>query len=312
VRQLAPTYRATGSPLHATRTPVAVAFTLAPCAAALACSHPLMLASALACVVGAGVAAGVGRELARAARLAVPLALMVAAINPLVSREGVTVLVQGPVVPLYGVFDVTLEAVSFGALAGLRVLVVVLAFALYSATVDADRVLRMLRAVAPRSALTASLATRMVPLLARDAERMREAYGLRAGAVCENRRRARLRRAATMTRALGAGALERAMDVAAALEVRGYGTGRRGGAPARAPWSRDDVAFALAALLLVALPVGLRVAGGGWFDPYPLLRADGGPAVAVVAAALPGVTLIPFGLALGRRALRARPRGARA
>jgi energy-coupling factor transport system permease protein len=312
VRRLVPTYRATGSPLHATRTTVAVAFTLAPCAAALVCGHPLVLASALACVVCAGLAAGVGRELARAARVAVPLALMVAAINPLVSREGVTLLVQGPVVPLYGTLDVTLEAVVFGALAGLRVLVVVLAFALYSATVDPDRVLRMLRRVAPRSALTASLATRMVPLLARDADRMREAYGLRAEAVLGDGRRARLRRAGTMTRALGAGALERAMDVAASLEVRGYGATGRSRVTARVPWSRDDVAFALAALVLVALPLGLRLTGAGWFDPYPLLRADGGPATALVAVALPAATLAPFALALGRRARRARLGGARA
>ena len=93
--------------------------------------------------------------------------------------------------PLYGTLDVTLEAVVFGALAGLRVVVVVLAFALYSAVVDPDRVLRALRRVAPRSALTASLATRMVPLLARDAERMREAYGLRADAAPRRRAPAR-------------------------------------------------------------------------------------------------------------------------
>ena len=52
-----------------------------------------------------------------------------------------------------------------------------------------------------------------------------------------------------MTRALGAGALERAMDAAASLEVRGYGArgpGRRA-VRERLPWSRDDRAFALAA-----------------------------------------------------------------
>ena len=85
----------------------------------------------------------------------------------------------------------------FGALAGLRVLVVVLAFALYSAVVDPDACCGALRRVAPRSALTASLATRMVPLLARDAERMREAYGAARGrGRARTGRRARLRRAA--------------------------------------------------------------------------------------------------------------------
>jgi energy-coupling factor transport system permease protein len=307
VTPIVPAYRNTGSPLHHARAGVAAAFTLAPCSVALIVPHPLVLASALGCVIAVGVAAGVGAELRKAAWLAVPLALMVAAVNPLVSREGLTLVVQGPVVPLYGTLDVTLEAIVFGAVAGLRVLVIVLAFALYSAVVDPDRVLRGLHRVAPRSALTASLATRMVPLLARDAERMREAYALRADAVAARGRRARLQRAGTMTRALAAGALERAMDAAASLEVRGYGARRQPvrAARRRLPWSRDDRAFALAAAALVAGSLALRLAGAGWFDPYPLVRADGGVAVLAVAFMLPVLALAPFGTAKRRRRARA-------
>jgi energy-coupling factor transport system permease protein len=302
---IVPAYRDTGSPLHRTRAGVGAAFTLAPCAAALVSGHPLMLVGALSCVLVAGLAAGAGPELRSAARLAVPLALLVALVNPLVSREGLTLLVRGPAVPSLGPLDVTLEAVAFGALAGLRVLVVVLAFALYSAVVDPDRVLRALRRVAPRSALTASLATRMVPLLARDATRMREAYGLRAGVAHDRGRRQALRRAGTMTRALGAGALERAMDAAASLEVRGYGLRaprRIAGIPA--PWSRDDRAFALAAAAIALLPAVLRLGGGAWFDPYPVLRADGSLIVLLAAAALPALTAAPFALARRRGARR--------
>ena len=311
---LVPAYRNTGSPLHAARPGIAAAFTLAPCVAALVTAHPLVLAGALLSVILAGVAAGVGAELRRAAWFAVPLALVVAAINPLVSREGLTLIVQGPRVPLYGTLDITLEAAAFGALGGLRVVVVVLAFALYSAVVDPDAVLRGLRRVAPRSALTASLATRLVPLLARDAERMREAYGLRADAVEVTGRRERLRRAGTMTRALGAGALERAMDAAASLEVRGYGARvpSRRVAHARLPWSRDERTFAPAAFLIVAVPLVMGVLGSGWFDPYPRVSADGSIAVALASSALPALALAPFAVALRRRADRqVHPRVAR-
>ena len=62
---------------------------------------------------------------------------------------------------------------------GLRVVVVVLVFAVYSACVDPDRVLRALRPLARRSALTATLVTRMVPLAAADGARLREAAALR-------------------------------------------------------------------------------------------------------------------------------------
>jgi energy-coupling factor transport system permease protein len=296
-----PAYRQTGSPLHRARPAVAASFALCPAAVALAFDHPLVLAAALACVVLAATAAGVGAELRRAALLAVPLALVVALVNPLVSREGLTLLVRGPEVPLFGALDVTLEAAVFGAVAALRVLVVVLAFAVCAAAVDPDEMLRGLRRLAPRSALTASLATRMVPLLARDAERLSLAYGLRASTAGQAGT-GRLRRGAVLARALAAGGIERSWDTAAALELRGYALGtRRSGRP-RAPWSRDDAAFAAATAAVAALALGARLAGVGGFDPYPLLSAKTGAAEVALALGLPLACGAPFALAAGRAA----------
>ena len=66
-------------------------------------------------------------------------------------------------------FDITLEATAAGALAGIRVVVIIVALWLMSVAVDPDALLRLFRRVSYRSALTASLATRLVPVLARDA-----------------------------------------------------------------------------------------------------------------------------------------------
>ena len=286
-----PVFRPTGSPLHRARPSVAASFALAPCVVALLFDHPVLLAVSLACVVGTGIAARVGSELRHAARLAVPLAVLVAAVNPLVSREGLTLIARGPNVPLLGSLDVTLEAVAYGGVAALRVLVVVLAFAVFSATVDPDEMLRGLRRLAPRSALTASLATRMVPVLARDGERLAEAYGLRAAVAAE---RGRLQRSAVLARALAAGGLERAMDTAAALELRGYALGTRRSGRMRRPWSSVDLAFGLAAAVIVVVVIGMAVAGAATFDPYPLVRMDWGPGEAALALLLPLVTALPF------------------
>ena len=57
-----------------------------------------------------------------------------------------------------------------------------------------------------------------------------------------------------IVRAVASGALDRAVDVAATLEVRGYGAARRP-QRARRPWSRHDVAFAASAVALVAIAV---------------------------------------------------------
>jgi energy-coupling factor transport system permease protein len=57
--------------------------------------------------------------------------------------------------------------------------VIIAACALASAAVDPDELLRSLRRVSFRSALTATIATRMVPLLALDAQRIGEAQRCR-------------------------------------------------------------------------------------------------------------------------------------
>ena len=293
-------YRRTGSALHRARTGVAIAYCCALVLPAFVFGSPIVLGAALGAIALAAASARVGRELVKAAALGVPLAVVVAAINPLVSQQGLTVLLDGPVVPVLGNVDVTLEALVFGAVAGLRVLVVLLGFALYSTCVDPDRVLRLVGRIAPRSALTASLATRSVPLLIRDASRLSEAYLLRAGASAAAGRRQRLGRAATLTRALGAGALERSVELAAALEVRGYGG--LGRFPAsREPWSVDDLGFASSAAALTLACSAAAVAGLASFEPYPLIRIDVGPPDLAFAVALPFLSMIGFAVGKRRR-----------
>ena len=277
-----PVYTPRPSPLHT----AGAGPTSALCAAfALVCvlfPHPLVLTAALAAVVGCAAAAGVGEQLLRSLRITLPLGLLVGLINPLVYNEGATVLLRAGT--LFGRrFDITLEATVSGLIQGYRVVVFGLAFALFSACVDQDDVLRALRRFSYRSALTAVLATRLVPVLARDASRMSDASRCRpvpAGRL-------------ELARAALAGSLERAVDVAAALEVRGYS---RAGRPARRRRrrSRHDVRVLTAAGVVAAGAVALRIAGAGWVQEYPTLEMPlGPPELAVCAVVLAGAAL-PF------------------
>jgi energy-coupling factor transport system permease protein len=252
-----------------------------------------VLSAELAVVLTAGVAAGVGARLARGARWALLLGLLVIAGNALVSRHGLTVIARLGTLPPLGRIDVTLEAVAYGGVLALRVLVLVLLFQLYSLAVDPDEVLRMFRRVSFRSALTATLATRMVPVLSRDARRLADAQRCRAP---ELGRASRL----GLVRAVSAGALDRAVDVAAALEVRGYGQTRKA-ARTPQPWSRHDVAFTASALALGFLAIVARAAGVAPFAFDPLLHAPVGPAELGLVIGLALLALAPF---LQRRGVR--------
>jgi energy-coupling factor transport system permease protein len=280
--RVVPVYRQRASPLHAARASV----TASLCAAfALVCSlyeSPFVLLTVIAAVVGLGVAAGVGRELARTALFSVPLALLVMLINPLVYRDGETLLIRGGTF-LGRRFDITLEALAAGGLAGLRVIAFVMAFGLFSACVDPDDMLRAFRRFSYRSALTAALATRLVPVLARDATRMGDAMR------CRPSQPGRL----AVARAALSGALDRGVEVAAALEVRGYS---RAGKPTRSPrpWSRHDLRVATAAVFVAVSAIALRIAGAGAIEKYPQVDFAPGPADAALCACLLLAAALPF------------------
>lgn len=279
---LIPVYRSRPSALHAARAGAGASLCGALALTGALYLHPLVSSAALAAIVLAGALAGVGREIARSLRFALPFALLIAVINPLVYPEGDTLLFRGGEL-LGRQIDVTLEATAAGLLNGLRVVVIVTAFGLMSAAVDPDELLRMFRRVSYRSALTATLATRLVPVLARDATRMGDA------ARCRPHPPGRL----ALARAALAGSLDRAVDVAAALEVRGYALGGHSSRRAR-PWSRHDWRVGGAAVLIAASSVAGAIAGVGSVEPYPSLQVETGGIELMLGALVLLSALAPF------------------
>jgi energy-coupling factor transport system permease protein len=277
-------FRRRASPLHAARAAAGGAYCVALAVCALSFPHPLILAAVVVATIGAAIGAGATQDLASAARFTVPLAILVAVVNPFVIHEGLTVFWRFGDFPPFGQIDLTVEALVYGVLLGARVVAVALCCALFVAAVDPDETLQFFRRISFRSALTAALAARLMPVLARDARRMADASACRAGPAPG--------RVAVM-RAVATSALDRAVDVAATLEVRGYGAraaARRG----RAPWSRHDAAFLASAAALLALVVLARAAGVAAFAAYPSLSAPVGPAEAGLAVALIVVAWLPF------------------
>src|SRR6478609_4867426 len=137
--------------------------------AAFLFSSPLILAAAGCGATLAGLIAGARRAVVASLRFGLVLALTIVIVNGLVTDRGNTVLARLGHWPVLGQVDVTAEALAAGAVIGLRVLVAMVALGVCSACVDPDKVLRLLRPVAARSALTATLISRMVPLAAADA-----------------------------------------------------------------------------------------------------------------------------------------------
>jgi energy-coupling factor transport system permease protein len=151
------------------------------------------------------------------------------------------VLWTGPTIPVIGRLDVTTEELRNGLFQGLRLGAVGLAFAVYALLIDHDRLLAA-AGWARRSTVAVALATRLVPLLERDARDLRVALrgrGVELGPVRQ-------------LSPLLAGSLERGLNLAEAMEARGFGHPGRTHLPIP-PWRAVDVgAVVVGALCIVA------------------------------------------------------------
>jgi energy-coupling factor transport system permease protein len=202
-------------------------------------------------------------------RFSLYVAAVLVVLNPLFSHGGLDVLWRAHL----GLFDlvVTVQGLLFGLGSAIRLLVVVWAFAIYNVVLDPDDQLAIMSSVSFRSGLVVSLATRLFPVLARDAARISDAQRARGVELDRGRRRARAAARLPLLGALLTQSLERATDVAESMEARGYGRrGRRAWKRGRR-WHVVDVLTSAAALAVVAaLTTGLA-AGTFRFRFFPLL-----------------------------------------
>ncbi|GAC1486699.1 MAG: energy-coupling factor transporter transmembrane component T [Solirubrobacteraceae bacterium] len=280
-------YRRLATPLHAAGAAAGLAYSAALTMAALLLDHPLELAVLLLVTCGAAVAGGAGPELRRFAPWALLPVLLFAVVNALVSRDGLTVVARLGEVPPFGQLDITLEALAYGSVYGLKLTVSAVAFLLFTVAVDPDETLRFVRRISPRTGVAAALASRMVPVLAADARRVAEAQRCRP----ERSRSSRI----ALLRALIAGSLDRAVDLAATLELRGYAERTpRPPAGRRRAGSRHEIAFALSSAGLVVLAAGARLAGVAGWTADPVLHGPVGVGELALALCWAPMALLPF------------------
>ena len=238
------------------RAAVVAAYTTLLVISALVVANPLLLAAILgACLL---TLAGGGRLRAAVpyARVAVYAGITVLIINPLFSSGGIHSLFTAELGPFH--LRLTWEGLAFGAGQALHLATVILAFATVTLILDQDYQLAMLSRLSARSALVVSLATRLLPVLSRDATRISDAQRSRGAELDRGRWRDRAIARGPLLAGLLTQSLERATDVAASMESRGYGLPGRTTWRRHLRWKATDVAV----VTLAAAAAGCLIVGG--------------------------------------------------
>jgi energy-coupling factor transport system permease protein len=166
-------------------------------------------------------------------------------LTPFIETIGSHPIWTGPIVPVLGQLDITSEELASAGLNALRLAAVGFAFAAYALLLDHDGLLQSVRFARP-----AALATRLMPTLERDASGFLEALRGRGVELKGVRGRA------ILLSPLLASALERGLNLAEAMEARGYGRAGRTSLPQPGWRLRDG--------LLVVVAVAIVAAGALW------------------------------------------------
>ncbi|MEE4275002.1 MAG: energy-coupling factor transporter transmembrane component T [Thermoleophilia bacterium] len=248
---------------------VCLGFIAALGVAGLALANPVQVAVLLAVTLLALWASGALRAAVPYLRVALYVGAFLALLNPIFSRGGLDVLWETTLGPL--TVKVTVQGIAFGITSALRLATVTLAFALFTLVIDPDEQLGLLSRLSFRSGLVLSLAARLFPVFSRDAARLADAQRARGVELDRGRRRERAAARVPLLAALLTRSLERAVDVAASMEARAYGSGGRSRWVRRRRWTAADVVTAAAAALAAVALLGGLATGAFAYDFFPLL-----------------------------------------
>ncbi len=264
--------------------------------AATVATHPAILLVLVAAGFALLAVAPGGARVSTA--LAGSLGVMMVLVTPLSMADGDLILVDGPNV---GVLDlqITAEELLAGLASAARIVATVTLVTAAIRLVDADRAEARLARVAPSSTLAVALAGRLLPLLAADGRALLESAEIRGVATTARPVRTAIRNGATLAVPFVATGVERALDQAELLAVRGIGSG-----PATHSLERPLTApeRALAGLGAVAATiVAAMIATGAYRHTY-LPRIEPPSSIGVVyGAALVLVTVAAVALVRGAR-----------
>ncbi len=253
------------SPIHRLSPFCWLAWVFSIMIASLLFENPVFLGALFAATLPVVIVSGIWRQWLSLVVFAVAVGFGIMIINAIVINQGSTVLLESTFsIPTLGVLRVTMEAIFFALSMALRILVIVSAFAVFNFCVHPDdQMLAMIQIKIPyKSVLVVSLATRFVPALFEDLERLTMVLQSRGLEINRGSPWRKIRNRSTILVPLLANSLERCIQIAEAMEARAFGQGKH-----RTYYKKLNItAFDIVTILLGIVPLvwAIATAVNGW------------------------------------------------
>jgi len=233
-------------------------------------SHPVYLLGLFIAVGAVIIAAGNFQEWKVYLKFSIAMIIVIMLINVIMVHAGETVLISGPRVPVLGRINITLEALAFGAGMGVRLLVIISVFCLYTYSVHPDKVLKLFSNCGNKSVLVITLSTRLFPLMVKDYFRITEIQRCRGVRFDTGSWWEKAKNLLPIVSVMLISSLERSLQLAESMHARGYGSGKRISYN-REYWRPRD--YLILAAVMISLLCGIWAAVNGWssYNYYPQL-----------------------------------------
>ena len=230
--------------------------------------HPVFLAITIFSAMSLNFALRRGRFL-KDWKLYVPLFLIMAIINPLISHNGKIVLfyMNGNAI--------TVEAICYGLAMATMLTAVMLWFSSYNEVITSDKFLYLFGKISPVLALTLSITMRLVPHFTEQLSRIAKAQKTMGMDYTTGSIVKRSKSVMRIISILITWALENAIETADSMKARGYGVGKRSTFSLFVFERRDGWVLAIICVLLSVTLVG-SVLGYATFYYYPTFSVISG------------------------------------
>jgi energy-coupling factor transport system permease protein len=241
---------------------------------ALLFNNPIYTALLFSLIIPVIIAAGVWREWISLMKIAFLLCTAIILINILLNGHGTHVLLKLPFsIPGIGILAVTLEAICFAAVMSLRLLTVLSAFAIVTFTIHPDDLmLSMIKAKLPyKSVLVTSLSTRFIPTLINDIECISDVQRSRGLELDMGNLVQKITSRAAIIIPLLSNSLDRVVQVAEAMETRGFGNSGKRTYYREIRFSKTDIFILMVIALTLGFGILIGISGYGTYQYYPAL-----------------------------------------
>lgn len=184
-------------------------------------NHPIFLLAGCLALIAVNLTHDGGRSMKQWAPLMIVMSVLIIAINPFINSRGTNV--------LFTVFGkhVTFEAVLYGIVTALSLLMILLLFISLNMVLNGNKLLYIFARILPRTAFLVMMSIRFVPLLKGRLVEIQDVQRFKGMTMMQGSLRERAKSGMSMLQILLSWSLEEAVETADSMKARGYGTGKR-------------------------------------------------------------------------------------